>query len=233
MGSHPQRHGLRPRLRPCARQIARACDDPPADQVPVTVDDFTMEIRQWEKRYRSRDRAEQDLETSPNPLLAEIAATLRPGRVLDLACGTGRNAIWLAERGWQVTAVDGAPTAIETLDRSAAERKVAVATKVADLQKNEYAIEPDCWDFIVICFYLQTSLFEAIKQGLKPGGVVLAIVHIVAPGEERTEHQLGPTELEARFNDWEILHSYEGKPSDPAHKRLCAELVARKPHSNS
>lgn len=199
--------------------------------LPDAIDNSGMEIRQWDERYRSGDRAQDDLEASPNPLLAKTAAKLRPGRALDLACGTGRNALWLAKHGWQVTAVDGAPAAIEILRRRAAERGVAVATKVADLEKNEYRVESNSWDFIAMCFYLQTSLFEAVKKGLKPGGLVLAIVHIAAPGEEPTEHQLRPGELEGHFCGWEILHRYEGTPNDPAHKRLSAELVARKPQA--
>ena len=51
----------------------------------------------------------------PHPLLVEAASKLTPGRALDLACGTGRNALWLAQHGWDVTAVDASPTAIETL----------------------------------------------------------------------------------------------------------------------
>ena len=65
-------------------------------------------------------------------------------------------------------------------------------THVADLEKNEFCIEPAAWNFIAMCFYLQVSLFESSKWGLKPGGIVLVIVHITAPGEEPTEHRLRP-----------------------------------------
>jgi tellurite methyltransferase len=188
-----------------------------------------MEIRHWDERYRSGDRAKEDLEPSPNPLLAETAARLAPRNALDLACGTGRNAIWLAEHGWQVTAVDGSPAAIEVLCRRAAERGVAVQTYVADLERNDFRIEPGSWDLIAICFYLQTSLFEPAKRGVKPGGIVLAIAHIASLSEDLTEHQLLPGELHSYFRGWEILHYREGKPNDPAHKRLSAEIVARRP----
>lgn len=70
-----------------------------------------MEIRAWEKRYRSKERPAEHFEAAPAPLLIETAEKLRPGRALDLACGTGRNALWLAELGWRVTAVDGASSA--------------------------------------------------------------------------------------------------------------------------
>jgi len=71
-----------------------------------------MEIHGWNERYRTRARAAEDLGTAPTPLLAATAAKLVPGKALDLACGAGRNAIWLAEHGWEVTAVDGAPAAL-------------------------------------------------------------------------------------------------------------------------
>ena len=187
-----------------------------------------MEIRQWDDRYRSGDRASEDLQSSPNPLLAETAAHLKPGKALDLACGTGRNAVWLAEHGWDVTAVDGSPAAIELLQRRAAEHGVRVETQVADLEKSEFPIATSSWDFIAICFYLQRSLIEQAKSGVKPGGVLLVMVHIAAPGEEPTEHQLLPGELKSYFEGWQILHYYEGKPNDSAHKRLSAEIVVRR-----
>jgi tellurite methyltransferase len=188
-----------------------------------------MEISGWNERYRTGDRAKEDLEQSPNPLLAEIAAKLLPGKALDLACGTGRNAVWLAEHGWRVTAVDGAEAAIGLLQQRAAQRGVTVETQVADLEKGEFRIDPDAWDLILMCFYLQTSLFEPAKRGVKPSGIVLAIVHIAAPGEEPTEHRVRPAELKTYFEDFEILHYREGAPNDPAHKRLSAEIVARRP----
>jgi SAM-dependent methyltransferase len=188
-----------------------------------------MEIRGWEERYRSHERPAEDYAVAPVPLVAETAKRLRPGRVLDLACGTGRNALWLAKQGWRVTAVDGAPTAIEVLRRRAREDGVALDARVADLEQGEYRIEPAAWDLICVCYYLQRGLFETAKQGLAPGGVLIAIVHITEAGEEPTPHRLRPGELETYFREWEILHRYEGQPNDTAHKRLVAEIVARRP----
>jgi 2-polyprenyl-3-methyl-5-hydroxy-6-metoxy-1,4-benzoquinol methylase len=90
-----------------------------------------MEIQGWDERYRS-GRAEER-ETKPNPLMVQTCSKLAPGKALDLACGAGRNAMWLAERGWSVTAVDGAPTAIEILRRRASEGGVAVDARIFDL----------------------------------------------------------------------------------------------------
>jgi SAM-dependent methyltransferase len=193
------------------------------------VDNLEMKISQWEQRYRSGDRSREDLEPAPNPLLAQTAAARKPGKALDLGCGAGRNSIWLAEQGWQVTAVDGSAAAIEILRKHAAERGVNVEAQVADLEKGEYRVQPESWDLIAMCYYWQISLLDPAKQGMLPGGLVLVIAHIAPPGEEPTEHQLRPGELETHFSGWEILHSYEGAPRDPAHQRLSAEIAARRP----
>jgi tellurite methyltransferase len=184
-----------------------------------------MDIRGWDERYRSGD----DSETTPTPLLVKTAERLQAGKALDLACGTGRNALWLAEHGWNVTAVDGAPSAIEILRQRASERGLGLEAQVADLEKSEYQIEASAWDLIAISYYLQRDLFEPAKRGVKPGGVLLAIVHITEPGEEPTYKRLRPGELETYFRGWEILHHYESKPKDPAHQRSVAEIVARRP----
>jgi SAM-dependent methyltransferase len=185
-----------------------------------------MELAGWDERYRAvRDAPWEE----PTPLLVQTAVDLKPGRALDLACGTGRNALWLAEHGWNVTAVDGSQVAIEILRQRAAERGLQIETCVADLEAGAYRIEPSSWDLIAICYYLQRALFEPAKRGVVPGGVVLAIVHIPEPGEEPTRFSAPRGELASYFQGWEILHSYEGQPRDAAHRRSVAEIVARRP----
>src|SRR5512142_1430150 len=152
----------------------------------------------------------------PTPLLVETARKLTPGRALDLACGSGRNAIWLAEHGWKVTAVDRSPITIP-----------GVETHVADLEKHEFPIYEASWDLIVVSLYLQRDLFEPIKRGLKPGGVALVIVLLMEPGHEGSLFRAQPGELAKYFEGWKILHYHEGKSSD--HHRAVAELVATKP----
>ncbi|HEX3376854.1 MAG TPA: methyltransferase domain-containing protein [Candidatus Acidoferrales bacterium] len=188
-----------------------------------------MEINGWNERYQSRERAAEDFNAEPTPLLVATASNLTPGKALDLACGTGRNALWLAERGWNVTAVDGASAAIEILQTRAAERSLKINAIVADLEKMKFEIEPSRWDFIVICYYLQRNLFEPAKLGIVPSGLLLSIVHITEPGEEESPFRLCPGELKKYFAGWEILHYHEGKASDAAHRRAVAEIAARKP----
>jgi tellurite methyltransferase len=152
-----------------------------------------------------------------------------PGKALDLACGTGRNALWLAEHGWEVTAVDGAAAAIEILRTRAAERGLKSNAIVADLEKGEFEIEPSRWDLVAMCYYLQRNLFEPAKRGVAPGGILISIVHVNEPGEADGPYRLRHGELEQYFADWEILHLFEGKANDSAHRRAVAEIVARCP----
>jgi SAM-dependent methyltransferase len=186
-----------------------------------------MEIEAWDERYRLGRTA--DLEGAANPLVVETCSKMPRGRALDLACGAGRNALWLAENGWEVTAVDGAPTAVETLRHRASQRRVRVEARVANLISAAFEIGESSWDLILMCFYLQKSLFEPAKAGVRPDGAVLAIVHIAEVSEQPTGHQLRSGELLASFADFEILHYYEGEPRDSEHKRRVAEIVARRP----
>lgn len=187
-----------------------------------------MEIRDWDRRYRLREHA-SDFEAGPTPLVMRTAATMRLGRALDLASGAGRNSLWLAEHGWRVTAVDGAPTAVEVLRERARVRGLEVEAVAADLEKSEFTIQPARWDLILICYYLQQDLFEPAKRGVIPGGVLISIVHMNEPGEADGPFRLRPGQLEKYFDGWKILHLREGKADDPAHKRAVAEVVARKP----
>src|SRR5690349_20590307 len=132
-----------------------------------------MDLQGWNARYRTDAKVGE-----PTPLLAKIAGEIKPGRALDLACGAGRNALWLARNGWRVTAVDGSEEAIAILRRAAAAQNLEVATHVADLERGEFPIEPAAWDFIAMSYYLDRSLFGPAKAGLAPDGILLAIVHI-------------------------------------------------------
>jgi tellurite methyltransferase len=167
-----------------------------------------------------------DLPLDPTPVLVETASRLPPGRALDLACGAGRNALWLAQRGWNVVAVDNSPTAIETLRLRALQLGVAVETRIADLDKASYTIEPAHWDLIALCYYLQRNLFEPCKRGLVPGGVMIAVALLVEPGKENSPFRLQPGELRSYFEGWEISHYREGR--DAWHHAV-AEVVARSP----
>ena len=182
----------------------------------------------WNERY---SRGEQIIK-EPLPLLVRVVDELRPGRALDLACGTGRHAILLAERGWQVVAVDASGVGIEMAKTSARERGVEVDWRVADLERGEFEIEAESYDLIGVFYYLQRDLFPQIRRGLRSGGMVIAAIHTVDESPDtkpmNPEFLLRPGELRAEFRGWEILHDYEGSPTEGGHQRRTAEIVAWK-----
>lgn len=189
-----------------------------------------MSIQEWNQRYRA---GEQLFET-PSPLVEQFAGSLSPGVALDLACGPGRNALYLASRGWHVTAVDGSPVAIETLLTRARKEDLQIDARVADLERGEFQVKHDAYDLICDCYYLQRSLIQPMKNGLRPGGVIIVIVHLAdADQPGGTSTRAFPGELRGYFSDWEILHYYEGTPHESCHQRAVAELVARKPSVNA
>jgi tellurite methyltransferase len=165
-----------------------------------------LSIEKWDQRYR----AGRQLSEAPSPLVQRFAADLSPGAALDLACGPGRNALYLAERGWRVTAVDGAPIGIAKLR----ERNAGIDARIADLKRGEFQIQPDSYDLICDCLYLQRDLFPQIRAGVRAGGMVIVTVLLA---REATDTRACPGELRAYFEDWNIVHYREEE---------VAELVA-------
>ena len=185
-----------------------------------------MDLAGWDARFRAAADAETDREPAPNPVLVEAARHLPPGRVLDLACGTGRNALWLAQNGWNVTALDGSAAAIETLRGRASRLNLTIDARVVDLEKDGFTIPHASFDLIAMCYYLQRDLFEPCKHGLAQGGLMIAIALIVEPGKEDSPFRLQPGELRRTFEGWDILHDREGRD---AWEHSVAEIVARGP----
>jgi tellurite methyltransferase len=185
-------------------------------------------VTDWDERYR---RGEQIIK-EPMPLLASAVRALRPGRALDLACGPGRHAIFLAERGWTVTAVDASRVGIELAKTLAQLRGVEVDWRVADLERGEFEIEPNAYDLVGVFYYLQRDLFPRIRAGVRRGGLAVAAIHMTDPDPEvkamNPAYLLGPGELRVEFEGWEILHDYEGAPTEEGHRRRTAEIVARR-----
>jgi SAM-dependent methyltransferase len=179
-----------------------------------------MSLQEWDERYL-RGEAGED---SPETLLVDAVANLPPGRALDLACGPGRNAIWLAQRGWTVTAVDGSRVAIEMLRRRATERGVAVDAVVADLESGGFEIQAASWDLIVMCRYLQRDLFAPVREGLVAGGLAVVVVLMNSERGPCARYRAGPGELAAYFEGFEVLHYREVE---------VAEIVARTPGPGS
>jgi SAM-dependent methyltransferase len=180
----------------------------------------------WDKRYVQGEHINDE----PHPLITKIASNLQPGRALDVACGPGRHAMWLAERGWAVTAVDSSGVAIEILQQRAGARGLMIDSIAADLEKREFAIAPESYDLIIVCNYLQRDLFPAIRSGTRGGGIVIAIIAMLDDDPQvrpmNPVYLLNPGELRAQFAGWKLIHDFEGKETGKS-SRATAQIAAR------
>lgn len=180
--------------------------------------------RNWDSHYSDPD----NVDPAPAPLLVEAADLLRPGRALDLACGAGRNALYLAQMGWSVTAVDSSEVAIHLLGERAA--GLSVDARVADLEGGAFAIEPEGYDLICDFYYLQRDLFPAIREGVRLGGAFVGAIHLSNPTCDTPPRNpaclLEPGELREQFGGWKILFYSEGP--ETGRRRASARIVARR-----
>lgn len=136
----------------------------------------------WERFYEDRNR----WSGKPNAALVDEASDLPPGRALDLGCGQGADAIWLAERGWDVTAVDISRNA---LDRAAEHARDAGVDDAIRWERHDLAASfPDGpFDLVSACF-LQSpvdlpreTILRTAAATVAPGGRLLVVAHAVMP----------------------------------------------------
>ena len=166
-----------------------------------------VDRQQWDDRYASTDLV---WTAEPNVFVVRELAGLQPGRALDLGAGEGRNAIWLAEHGWQVTAVDFSGVALAKAAQLAEGRGVTGITwDAADLRG--YQPPPGSFDLVLLAYIHlppaeSDALLHAAATALAPGGTLLVIGH-------------------DRDN---IAHGYGG-PQEPAVLYQAAEVVAALP----
>ena len=136
-----------------------------------------MESQQWDQRYSGEGLVWTG---SPNQFLVAEAVGLQAGRAVDLACGEGRNSIWLAEQGWEVTGVDFSPVGLAKAKGFADHRGVE-ATWVESAVE-DWTPPPEGFDLVVVC-YLQlpqpnrSEALAAAASAVAPGGTLLVIAH--------------------------------------------------------
>lgn len=132
---------------------------------------MSFKMTKWDERYSEPGYT---FGTTPNAFLVSMVDRLPHGKILMLAEGEGRNAVYLASRGYDVTAVDSSSVGLDKAAQLASERGVKFTTILADL--GEFRIDPEKWDGIVSCYchlplQIRTEMHRAVVNGLKPGGV--------------------------------------------------------------
>lgn len=139
--------------------------------------------RFWEDRYGSTERVWSG---RVNPRLAEVAADLPAGRALDLGCGEGADALWLAERGWRVVAVDVSATALRRATEAASQRNLLAQIDFQCHDLNESF--PDGMFDLVSAQYLHSparldreKVLRLAAEHVNPGGALLIVDHAAPP----------------------------------------------------
>jgi cyclopropane fatty-acyl-phospholipid synthase-like methyltransferase len=196
----------------------------------------------WDQRFSA---PEYIFGREPNRFLVSQAQWLSPGmRVLDVAAGEGRNAVWMAAQGCEVHGIDISPLAVEKAVRLAAETGVRVAFEVADVR--EWRWPPEAFDAVVSIFIQfaapgeRSAVFEGMKRTLRPGGVLIMQgytpkqIEYKTGGPPQAEHMYTEALLRAAFGDLEILHlrEHEDVLSEGVKhvgRSALIDLVARKP----
>ena len=160
----------------------------------------------WNARYAA---AELLWTAEPNRRFASEVEDLAPGRALDLACGEGRNAVWLAERGWRTTGVDFSDVALAKAERLAASRGVEVEWVLADVLEHE----PERGAFeLVAVLYLQLpheQLAEVLHTSvgaLAPGGTLVVLGHDTT---NLTHGHGGPRDASVLFTPEDVVPHLE------------------------
>ena len=169
----------------------------------------------WDERYSAKEYA---YGKQPNDFLVESINKIPKGKVLCLADGEGRNSVYLAEQGYQVTSVDASAPGMQKADQLAKQRGVEIKTIVADL--SDFEIRAESWDAVVSIFcHLPPQLRQAVHKkviaGLKPGGVLILEAYtprqleLGTGGPKLAEMTMTLANLKTELNGLKFLHAIE------------------------
>lgn len=183
----------------------------------------------WDKKYRERQL--------PNDVVADDwlmrhAAQRPAGRAIDLACGLGHNAIWLAQRGWQVDAVDISPVGLQLAAEFAKRHHADVNFICADLEASLIESDPEmtsAYDLVLVFRFLDREhLPGLIPQLLKPDGVLIYETFTRSQLQREDSHiqderfTLTPGELPRLYAELKVIAYEEVELADRNVARLCA-----------
>ena len=170
---------------------------------PLSAQTPESPAERWDTRY---DREEYLYGKEPVEFLRQQVDRLGSGDALVLAMGEGRNAVYLAGQGFQVTGVDVSKVAIGKAKRLAAERDVEIEAVQADL--TQYDLGKERYDLITNFYFLERSLFPKIIDALKPGGVF--ILEHFSTDHAKIGPKFGPRNPAYLLEPGEALEAFKG-----------------------
>jgi tellurite methyltransferase len=180
------------------------------------VEQFLSNDLFWQQASEEKIVAEGDLSVPlwrANPLLSEIICLVEErvsGRtVVDLACGAGRDSVYLAQRGWQVTSVDNKTETLERCKQLAQSNQVKVNTLRFDLEATKQPLNDLSADVVLVMRYLHRPLFPAIDKLIKPKGAIIYSTFMVGSEKygspKNPNYLLKPGELTDIFASYEVV----------------------------
>ena len=194
-------------------------------------------VQFWEERYRG---ASPIWSGAANRALVEVVASLKPGRALDLGCGEGGDAIWFAEQGWQVTAVDISPTATARGAEAAAERGVAESIEWVAHDLTTWETDQH-FDLVTASFFhsaVELHRLEILRRAsdrLRPGGHLLLVTHVFETDDDIPPWGPQAAKENAHAHDHDHGHSVHTMPTpaeeleqlalDPAHWEVALQEI--------
>ncbi len=180
----------------------------------------------WDNHYSSQNSSTAE----PSTFLKKNIDRLPPGQALDLATGSGRNAIFLARNSYQVHALDLSLEAVKKLSKIAKEKSLQINAQQVDL--SSFQIPEGTYDVIINFNFLERSLFPHIQEGLKKGGMLLFETYTseqVHYGRPRNpEYLLRPNELIKVFMNLHIIYYHERVIKSAKGTKAIASLLAQK-----
>jgi 2-polyprenyl-3-methyl-5-hydroxy-6-metoxy-1,4-benzoquinol methylase len=188
-----------------------------------------MDAAEWDAKYSAKDLV---YGLPPNGDVVEFTTSLTRGRALDLACGEGRNALWLATRGWEVTAVDFSTVALTKGHRIASSSPRSVRERLTWVQADVTEISPKPEYDLVLVLYLhlpsvaRRKVIQNAIDALKPDGILMISGH---HSDNLTLGVGGP-------QDAEILYTPEDLAADTGGRvmiRRCEERVRNTDRGNA
>jgi tellurite methyltransferase len=185
--------------------------------------------RKWDGKYSAKAFPD---DIRPNSFLRRNIRLVGQGRALDVAAGDGRNAVFLAQNGWTVDAVDISRVGLRKARQLASRKKVKIQTIQSDLDR--YPIEKGKYDLVANFYFLDRRLIPKMKRGLKKGGKIIFETYLADPAApdsdipKNTRYLLKANELLSFFHDFRILFYREGFFREGGKKRSIASLLAQK-----